>query len=86
MAERAGDTIKIFSTKSIKFKVENIIKEYLKEAAKGKQVIRYKDTNDFKVLENSYVSYVVVEVKDDEIIIESKDNFSLPNIAVGAAS
>ena len=84
MAERAGDTIKIFSTKSIKYKVENIIKEHLKEAAKGKPEIRFKDTNEFKVLENSYVSYVVVEVKDDEIVIESKDNFSLPNIAVGA--
>jgi len=86
MAERAGDIIKVFSTKSIKFKIENIIKERLKEAAKDKPEVKIKDTNDFKVVENSYISYVVVEVKDDEIVIESIDNFSLPNIAVGAAS
>jgi len=85
MAERAGDIIKVFSTKSIKFKMENIIKEQLKEAARDKPESKRKDTNEFKVLENSYISYVVVEVKDDEIVIESKDNFSLPNIAVGAA-
>jgi len=85
MAERAGDMLKIFSTKSIKFKMENIIKEQLKEAARDKPESKRKDTNEFKVLENSYISYVVVEVKDDEIVIESKDNFSLPNIAVGAA-
>jgi len=84
MAERAGDIIKVFSTKSIKFKIENIIKERLKEAAKDKPEVKIRDTNEFKVVENSYISYVVVEVKDDEIVIESIDNFSLPNIAVGA--
>ncbi len=84
MAERAGDIIRVISTKSIKFKIENIIKERLKEAARDKPEVKIRDTNEFKVAENSYISYVVVEVKDDEIVIESIDNFSLPNIAVGA--
>jgi ATP-dependent Clp protease ATP-binding subunit ClpC len=84
-ADRTGDTLKIFATKSIKYRVENIIKEHLKEAAKDKPEARIKDASEFKVLETSYTSYVVVNLKDDEIIIESKDNFSLPNIAVGAA-
>jgi hypothetical protein len=86
MAERTGDIIKVFSTKSIRFKLENIIKERLKEAVKEKPEAKIKDTNDFKVAESSYISYVVIDTKDDEIVIESKDNFSLPNIAVGAAS
>ncbi len=85
MAERDGNTLKIFSTKSIKFRVENIIKEQMKEAAKDKPESKRKDTDEFKVLEGTYISYVVIDLKDDEIVIESKDNFSLPNIAVGAA-
>jgi ATP-dependent Clp protease ATP-binding subunit ClpC len=84
MAERDGKKLRVFSTKSIKFKVENIIKEQQKAAAKGKEVARNKEINEFKVTEDSYVSYVVVDLKDEEIVIESKDNFSLPNIAVGA--
>jgi len=85
MAERDGSKLKVFSTKSIKFRVENIIKEQQKEAAEGKEEPRNKVKNEFKVVEDSYISYVVVDLKDDEITIESKDNFSLPNIAVGAA-
>jgi len=85
VAERTGDMLEIFSTKSIKYKVENIIKERLKEAVKDKPDTRIRDADEFKVMENSYISYVVVDLKDDEIVIESKDNFSLPNIAVGAA-
>ncbi|MBN1177017.1 MAG: ATP-dependent Clp protease ATP-binding subunit [Dehalococcoidales bacterium] len=84
-AEREGNTLKVFSNKSIKFRIENIIKERLKEVNKDKELRKYKDKNDFKVAEDSYISYVVVDLKDDEIVIESKDNFSLPNIAVGAA-
>jgi len=84
-AERKGNTLKVFSNKSIKFRIENIIKERLKEVNKDKEFRKYKDSNDFRVAEDSYISYVVVDLKDDEIVIESKDNFSLPNIAVGAA-
>ena len=81
VAEKAGDTINVFSSESIKYDIEKIIKEQLKDA-KGK----VKDTSDFHVTENAYVSEVVIDMKDDEIIIESKDNFSLPNMAVGAGT
>ena len=81
VAEKAGDRLEVFSTKSVKYEVEKIIKEHLKEA-KGK----VKDTSEYRVTENSYISYVVVDIKDDEIFIESKDSFSLPNMAVVALS
>jgi hypothetical protein len=81
VAEKAGDGLEVFSTKSVKYEVEKIIKEHLKEA-KGK----VKDTSEYRVTEDSYISYVVVDIKDDEIFIESKDSFSLPNMAVGALS
>jgi ATP-dependent Clp protease ATP-binding subunit ClpC len=79
--EKTGEAIDVFSTKSVRFEVEKIIKDRLKEA-KGKA----KEATDFHVTENSYISYVIIDVKDDEIIIESKDSFSLPNMAVGAAT
>jgi len=81
VAEKAGDGLDVFSTKSIKYEIEKIIKEHLKEA-KGKA----KDTSEYRITENAYISYVVVDIKDDEIYIESKDSFSLPNMAVGAAT
>jgi ATP-dependent Clp protease ATP-binding subunit ClpC len=81
VAEKAGDGLDVFSTKSIKYEIEKIIKEHLKEA-KGK----VKDTSEYRITENAYISYVVVDIKDDEIYIESKDSFSLPNMAVGAAT
>jgi ATP-dependent Clp protease ATP-binding subunit ClpC len=81
VAEKAEDGLDIFSTKSVKYEVEKVIKEHLKEA-KGK----VKVTSDYRITENGYISYVVVDIKDDEIYIESKDSFSLPNIAVGAAT
>ena len=84
MAEREGNNLKVFSNKSIKFRIENIIKERLKETAKDKPENKIKVSEEFKVAEDSYISYVVVDLKDDEVVIESKDSFSLPNIAVGA--
>jgi len=81
VAEKAGDGLDVFSTKSIKYEIEKIIKEHLKET-KGKA----KDTSEYRITENAYISYVVVDIKDDEIYIESKDSFSLPNMAVGAAT
>jgi ATP-dependent Clp protease ATP-binding subunit ClpC len=80
-AEKTEEGIDIFSKKSIKYEVEKIVKEHFKEG-KGK----IKDTSAYRVTENAYVSYVVVDVKDDEIVIESMDNFPLPNIAVGAVT
>jgi ATP-dependent Clp protease ATP-binding subunit ClpC len=81
VAEKSGETIDVFSSRSVKFEVEKAIKDHLKDA-KGKE----KEKVEFRVTENSYISYVVIDVKDDEIIIESKDSFSLPNMAVGAAT
>jgi ATP-dependent Clp protease ATP-binding subunit ClpC len=80
-AEKTGEGIDIFSKKSIKYEVEKIVKGHLKEG-KGK----IKDTSEYRVMENAYVSYVVVDVKDGEIVIESKEGFSLPNIAIGAVT
>jgi uncharacterized membrane protein len=60
--------------------VEKIVKENLKET-KGKV-----KQNEYKIAENAYVSYVVIDIKDEDITIESQDNFPLPNIPVGAAS
>ncbi len=80
-AEKAGEGLEIFASKSVKYEVEKVVKEHLKDA-KG----RLKDASDYRVTENAYVSYVVVDVKDEEIVIESKDNFPLPHMAVGAAS
>jgi ATP-dependent Clp protease ATP-binding subunit ClpC len=80
-ADKVGEAIEVFSKKSVKFEVEKLVKDRLKEA-KGKA----KEAADFRITENSYISYVVVDIKDDEIIIESRDNFSLPNMAVGAAT
>jgi ATP-dependent Clp protease ATP-binding subunit ClpC len=80
-AEKTGEGIDIFSKKSIKYDVEKLVKEHLKEG-KG----RIKDTSEYRVTENAYISYVVIDVKEGEIVIESKEGFSLPNIAVGAAT
>ena len=86
MAEKSGDTLNVFSTKSIKYRVENIIREHLKEAAKAKPEASTREASEYRVTENIYISYVVIDVSEGEVIIESKDNFSLPNIAVGAAT
>jgi len=80
-AEKTADGIDVFSTKSVKFEVERIIKERIKEA-KSKP----KETSEFRVTENSYVSYVVVDVKGEEIVISSQDSYPIPNLAVGAAT
>jgi tRNA A58 N-methylase Trm61 len=67
--------------------VEKIIKDQVKGVFKSEPEgkIKDKDITEPHVSENIYVSYVVVDVKDNEIVIESKDNFVLPNLAVGAA-
>ncbi len=59
------------------------IEEVIKNEPEAK--IKDKDILEPRAIENSYVSYVVVDIKDSEIVIESKDNFILPNLAVGVA-
>ncbi len=85
--EEAADSLTVLSTKSIKIEEEKIIKDQIKEALKGEPEgrIKDKDATELRISENIYASYVVVDVKDDEIVIESKDEFVLPNLAVGAA-
>jgi ATP-dependent Clp protease ATP-binding subunit ClpC len=79
--EKTVEGIDIFANKSIKDEVEKIVKDYLKED-KGK----LKDTSAYHITENAYASYVVVDIKDEEIFIESKDNFPLPKSAVDAVT
>jgi hypothetical protein len=75
----------VYSTKSVKWEVEKAIKEHLKEANKDKPG-RISSTPQYKFTEFSYVSYVVVDAKDGEVVIESKEKFLLPEMAVAAAS
>jgi ATP-dependent Clp protease ATP-binding subunit ClpC len=84
LTEAVDDTLKVYSTESIKFDIEKIVKDLLDESAKGEHRKRSKLSKDVKVTETSYISEVIVDVKDDEITIDSKDEFSLPNVAVGA--
>jgi ATP-dependent Clp protease ATP-binding subunit ClpC len=79
--EKSDEGLEIFAGKSIKYEVEKIIKDHLKDA-RGK----IKDTSEYHITENTYVSYVVVDVKDEEIVIGSEDSFLLPKMVVGAAS
>lgn len=75
----------MYSSESVKFDVEKIIREHLEEARKDEPGKRAKPIADLKMTENTYVSEVVIDVKDDEITIESRDNFSLPNVPVSAS-
>jgi ATP-dependent Clp protease ATP-binding subunit ClpC len=79
--EKSEEGVDVFANKSIKYEVEKIVKEHFKEG-KGK----LKDTSAYRVTENAYVSYVVVDVKDDDITIGSKNNFPLPKKAVDAVT
>ncbi|MFC1987622.1 ATP-dependent Clp protease ATP-binding subunit [Chloroflexota bacterium] len=85
--ESTQDSLTIFSTKSLKSEVEQVITDQVKQVTEdmGEGIIRDKDILETRVSEDSYVSYVVVDMGDGEIVTESKDNFVLPNPAtVGA--
>ena len=82
--EKKGDNVTIYATESTKYEVEKIIKEALEEKAKSKTDKKAKFAEDVTVTENAYVSEVLVDVADDEIIIDSKDEFSLPPMPVAA--
>jgi len=83
--DHTHDTITVYSTDSVKFDLEKLIRERLEEAKKDDSGKKAKPPADLKMTENAYVSEVLVDVKDGEITILSRDDFSLPNIAVGAA-
>jgi ATP-dependent Clp protease ATP-binding subunit ClpC len=85
--EESGESVTVYSTGSIKFDVERITKDKIKEAIKGgpEENSRDKELTEPRVIESTYISYVVVDLKDGELTIESRDSFALPEIAVGAA-
>jgi hypothetical protein len=77
----------IFSHDSMQADLVTLIKDQTKELSKDEAEAkgRVKADKEPDVAEKSYVSYVVVDMKDGEIFIDSRDNFVLPNLAVGAA-
>jgi ATP-dependent Clp protease ATP-binding subunit ClpC len=85
-AELDDATLTVFSTKSIKWEVEKIIREQEKALEKDKGTTTRGKAPELKITENTYVSYVVVDAKDEEIVIESKSKFAFPPQPVGAAA
>jgi ATP-dependent Clp protease ATP-binding subunit ClpC len=85
--EESRGNIKVFSNSSIKFDVEKAAKDQIKELMKDEREdsLKSKEILEPRVSESTYISYVVVDVKDGEIIIDSKENYVLPDMAVGAA-
>ncbi|MFH1647807.1 MAG: ATP-dependent Clp protease ATP-binding subunit [Chloroflexota bacterium] len=87
LAEKTKDALTVYSTRNIKFDVEEMIKDRVKEAVKDKPEKRAREAaSEYRITESTYISYVVVDIKDSEVVIESKENFVLPNVAVGAAT
>jgi ATP-dependent Clp protease ATP-binding subunit ClpC len=84
--EKTEGELTVFAAKSRKFEVEKVVKDLLKETVKGEPETRIRDYDKPHVTENSYVSYVIIDLKENEINVESKDKFSLPNIPVGAGT
>ncbi len=84
--ETTGGMLTVFARRSIKSDVEKVIKDKIKEATKSElsEEAKEKDIPEPRIDENIYVSYVVVDVKDNEILIDSKDRFVLPQVKVGA--
>ena len=83
--EKRGDEIVMFANKSRKFEVEKVIKDLLKET-KDEAEAKLKDWEKPHIEENSYVSYVVIDLKDTEIAVESRDKFPVPKTPVGAGT
>jgi ATP-dependent Clp protease ATP-binding subunit ClpC len=82
--EVKGDNLTVYASESIKYELEKIIKEAMEEKAKGKAAKKAKAIEEVKVLENSYISEVVVDIADEEFTIDSNEEFSLPNAPVSA--
>jgi ATP-dependent Clp protease ATP-binding subunit ClpA len=86
LVEASGNGVSVYATESIKYDIEKIIKEQLETVKSSKTKKKSKIDKDFTVTEDAYVTEVVVDVKDEEIIIDSLENFSLPNLPVGAGA
>ena len=84
--EGEGDTVTVYASESMKYEIEKIIKEALEEKKKDETKKKRKTSDDFKVVENLYVSEVLVDVKGGEMTIKSREDFSLPSVAVGAST
>jgi ATP-dependent Clp protease ATP-binding subunit ClpC len=86
--ENTENSLTVYSSKSIKFDLEKIIKDQVNELYKDDPEGKSKDkeATEPKITENSYISYVIVDVKNDEIFIKSKGGFTLPSMPVGAAT
>ncbi len=84
--ESEGDTVTVYASESMKFDIEKIIKDALEAKKKGESKKKPKATDEFKVTENSYVSEVLVDVKGEEITIDSRKAFTLPKVAVEASA
>jgi DNA primase catalytic subunit len=82
--EATEDSITVYATESIKYELEKILKEALEEKGKVKAGKKAKVPEEIKVTENAYVSEVMVDMTDEEIIIDSRDDFSPTSIAVSA--
>jgi ATP-dependent Clp protease ATP-binding subunit ClpC len=85
--EESGENLTVYSKGSIKFDIEKLTKDQIKEALKDEfeEKSRDKELTEPRVTEHTYISYVVVDIKDNEVAIESRDNFTLPKMAVGAS-
>jgi ATP-dependent Clp protease ATP-binding subunit ClpC len=85
--DESGENITVYSKGSVKFDIEKLTKDQIKEVIKGgpEENSRDKELTEPRVTESTYISYVIVDIKDGEITIESRDSFVLPDIAVGAA-
>jgi ATP-dependent Clp protease ATP-binding subunit ClpC len=84
LTEASGETVTAYATESIKYEVEKIIKELLEDVKADKPRKGVKVDQEYQVTENSYTTEVVVDVKDNEITIDSLKEFSMPRIPVSA--
>ena len=86
--ESSDKVITVYAMKSVKFDLEKIVKDQVKELLKDEPEGKTKDkeATEPKITENSYVSYVIIDIKNGEIVIKSKGSFTLPSVAVGAAT
>jgi ATP-dependent Clp protease ATP-binding subunit ClpC len=87
-SESGDDSITVYSSQSIKFDIEKVVKDHLNELFKDEpeEKARNKELKEVKITESTYVSYVVIDVKNEEIVIKSNGSFTLPNVAVGAVT
>jgi hypothetical protein len=83
--DHSRDSITVYSSDSVKFDLEKLIKERLEEAKKEESGKKAKPAADLKMTENAYVSEVVIDVKDGEVTIDSREEFTLPEVEVSAA-